>query len=61
MKRKGITFGFLGYCDMRSPLKNCSQMRMLFTSGPAIYRDDVATRDVNKLKVSTAVLKINLT
>ena len=59
MKRKGITFGFLGYCDMPSPLKNCSQMRMLFTSGSAIYRDDVATRDINKFKVLTAVLKIN--
>ena len=23
---------------------------MLFKSGPAIYRDDIATRDVNKLK-----------
>lgn len=25
-------------------------MRMLFNSGPAIYRDDIAIRDVNKLK-----------
>ena len=25
-------------------------MRMLFNSGPAAYRDDIATRDVNKLK-----------
>ena len=25
-------------------------MRMLFNSGPAVYRDDIATRDVNNLK-----------
>ncbi|XP_058940460.2 capsule biosynthesis protein CapA isoform X1 [Pocillopora verrucosa] len=58
MKKKGITFGFLGYCDMPSPFKNCSQMRMLFTSGPAIYRDDVATRDVNKLKAKVDIIVV---
>ena len=25
-------------------------MRMLFNSGPAVYRDDIATRDINELK-----------
>jgi len=25
-------------------------MRMLYNSGPAIYTDDIATRDVNNLK-----------
>ena len=50
MTRNGIKIGFLGYCDSPSLNKNCSEMRMLFNSGPAIYRDDIATRDINKLK-----------
>ncbi|XP_078377998.1 capsule biosynthesis protein CapA-like [Oculina patagonica] len=50
LERNGIKIGFLGYCDMISINKNCTEMRMLFNSGPAIYRDDIATRDVNKLK-----------
>ncbi|PFX30445.1 Capsule biosynthesis protein CapA [Stylophora pistillata] len=58
IKRKGIAFGFLGYCDSPSVFKNCSQMRMLFTSGPAIYRDDVATRDINELKAKVDVIVV---
>ena len=52
LERKGIKIGFLGYCDTPSPTikKNCTEMRMLFNSGPAIYRDDIATRDVQHLK-----------
>ena len=50
MERNGIKIGFLGYCDIISVNKNCTEMRMLFNSGPAIYRDDIATKDVNKLK-----------
>ncbi|KAL9967849.1 hypothetical protein ACROYT_G026147 [Oculina patagonica] len=50
LERNGIKIGFLGYCDTFSKNKNCTEMRMLFNSGPAIYRDDIATRDVNKLK-----------
>ena len=46
----GIKIGFLGYCDSPSRNQNCTEMRMMFNSGPAIYRDDIATRDVNKLK-----------
>ena len=50
LERNGIKIGFLGYCDIISKNKNCTEIRMLFSSGPAIYRDDIATRDVNKLK-----------
>ena len=50
MERRGIKIGFLGYCDFLSVNKNCTEMRMLFNSGPAIYRDNIATRDVKKLK-----------
>ena len=49
-ERNGIKIGFLGYCDSLSKNMNCTEMRMLFNSGPAIYRNDIATRDVNKLK-----------
>ena len=52
LERKGIKIGFLGYCDTPSPTikKNCTEMRMLFNSGPAIYGDDIAKRDVQHLK-----------
>ena len=51
MEAKGIKIGFLGYCDSPSSSgKNCTEMRKLFKSGPAIYTDDIATRDVNSLK-----------
>ena len=50
LERRGIKIGFLGYCDSLSVNKNCTEMRMLFNSGPAVYRDDIATRDVKKLK-----------
>ena len=50
MERNGIKIGFLGYCDHVPDYPNCTAMRRLYKSGPAIYRDDIATRDVNKLK-----------
>ena len=50
MELRGIKIGFLGYCDSVPVYINCTEMRMLFSSGPAVYRDDIATRDVNKLK-----------
>ncbi|KAL9967844.1 hypothetical protein ACROYT_G026142 [Oculina patagonica] len=50
LERNGIRIGFLAYCDIFISKINCTEVRMLFNSGPAIYRDDIATRDVNKLK-----------
>ena len=50
MEVKGTKIGFLGYCDSPSMHKNCTEMRMLFTSGPAIYTDDIARRDVKRLR-----------
>ena len=50
LKRKGINIGFLGYCDHVPDFPNCTAMRSLYKSGPAVYRDDIATRDVKKLK-----------
>ncbi|CAH3127210.1 unnamed protein product, partial [Pocillopora meandrina] len=50
IKRDRITIAFLGYCAIPSTNKNCSEMRKLFNSGPAIYQDDIATRDIRRLK-----------
>ena len=52
MERKGIKVGFLGYCDhvAYQGNQNCSEMRSLFTAGPAIYQESIATRDVKMLK-----------
>nr|XP_058940477.1 capsule biosynthesis protein CapA-like [Pocillopora verrucosa] len=50
IKRERITIAFLGYCAIPSTKKNCSEMRKLFNSGPAIYQDDIATRDIRRLK-----------
>ena len=35
-------------------------MRMEFNSGPAVYRDDIAARDVKRLKVCSTVIVIYL-
>lgn len=52
MTKNGIKIGFLGYCEIETGYKskNCSEMRLLFNAGPAVYQDDIATRDVQKLK-----------
>nr|XP_058940450.1 capsule biosynthesis protein CapA-like [Pocillopora verrucosa] len=50
IKRDRITIAFLGYCATPSLKKNCSELRKLFSSGPAIYEDDIATRDIRRLK-----------
>ncbi|XP_068716607.1 capsule biosynthesis protein CapA-like isoform X1 [Montipora foliosa] len=50
MEVKGTKIGFLGYCDSPAMDKNCTEMRMLFKSGPAIYTDDIARRDVKSLR-----------
>lgn len=49
---KGTKIGFLGYCDSPSAgrYKNCTETRRFFNSGPAAYTDDIATRDVHKLR-----------
>ena len=58
MERNGIKIGFLGYCDIISINKNCTEMRMLFNSGPAVYRDDIATRDVHNLKEVVQIFQL---
>lgn len=52
MDKNGVRIGFLGYCEHQTDYnsENCSEMRMLFNTGPAVYRDAIATRDVKKLK-----------
>lgn len=52
METKGLKIGFLGYCDdvLHSGKNNCTGLRLLSTSGPAIYQDAIATKDVAKLK-----------
>ena len=53
METNGLKIGFLGYCDdiLHSGKNNCTGIRLLSTSGPAIYQDAIATKDVTKLKV----------
>ena len=52
MTKNGIKIGFLGYCEFETDynFKNCSEMRLLFNAGPAVYRDDIAARDVQRLQ-----------
>ena len=38
--------------------KNCTEVRMMFRSGPAVYEKEIATKDINSLKVMR--LKISL-
>ena len=50
MEKNGLKIGLLGYCKaaLRDGKRNCP--RSLFTSGPAIYQNTIATKDVKKLK-----------
>ncbi|XP_078372089.1 capsule biosynthesis protein CapA-like [Oculina patagonica] len=54
MERNGLKIGFLGYCDdiLHHGKNNCTGIRSMFTSGPAIYQDTIATNDVMKLKAA---------
>ena len=65
MEKHGIKVGFLGYSRTYRDQKDYkfTKRRALFTSGPAFYRDDIATRDVKKLKevFSFELFKNNLT
>lgn len=51
LKNKGIKIGFLGYCDVPS----CLTLRKKYKTGPAVYTDPIAQRDVRRLKVRTFV------
>ena len=44
LEKKGIKVGFLGYCDF------CLKVRKTYKAGAAIYRNDIAERDVRNLK-----------
>ena len=37
--------------------KNCTEVRMMFQAGPAVYRKDIATKDINSLKVLRLTLQ----
>ena len=52
LERNGLKIGFLGYCDdvLHHGKNNCTGIRSLFTSGPAVYQDAIATNDIMKLK-----------
>jgi len=52
METNGLKIGFLGYCDdvLHHGKNNCTGIRSLYTSGPAIYQDAIATKDVTRLK-----------
>ena len=51
MEAKGVKIGFLGYCESPSSSdKNCSEIRKMFSTGPAVYREVIANRDVNNLR-----------
>ncbi|XP_078372030.1 capsule biosynthesis protein CapA-like [Oculina patagonica] len=52
INKNGIRIGFLGYCEHQTDnhSKNCSEIRSMFNTGPAVYQDAIATRDVEILK-----------
>jgi len=37
--------------------RNCTELRSLFKAGPAIYKTEIATEDVNRLKVRKPIKK----
>ena len=57
MEVKGRKIGFLGFCD--SPTyqnQNWTELRMKYDVGPAVYSDNIAARDINKLKVTKLII-----
>ena len=50
---KGLRVGFLGYCyiELVYNTDNCEEVRRRYSAGPAIYRYDIAARDIKNLKV----------
>ncbi|KXJ10037.1 Capsule biosynthesis protein CapA [Exaiptasia diaphana] len=61
---KGITIGFLGYCDVFFVDENqlgrffytCVSRRGNLTAGPAVYSDETVTKDVKNLKVQKSTI-----
>lgn len=55
MEKKSIRIGILAYCITQSSprYKNCSEVRKMFKSGAALYQKEIATKDINDLKVTT--------
>ncbi|KAL9982591.1 hypothetical protein ACROYT_G004653 [Oculina patagonica] len=47
-----LRIGVLAYCITQGGgrSKNCSEVRRMFQSGPAVYQKEIATKDVNNLK-----------
>ena len=57
MEVKGRKIGFLGYCDSPTyPNQNWTELRMKYDVGPAVYSDNIAARDINKLKVTKLII-----
>ena len=57
MEVKGRKIGFLGYCDSSTyPNQNWTELRMKYDVGPAVYSDNIAARDINKLKVTKLII-----
>ena len=60
MDVKGRKIGFLGYCDSPTyPNQNWTELRMKYDVGPAVYSDNIAARDINKLKVTKLIVLQN--
>ncbi|CAH3032033.1 unnamed protein product [Porites evermanni] len=59
MEVKGRKVGFLGYCDSPTyPNQNWTELRMKYDVGPAVYSDNIATRDINKLKAKVDIIVV---
>ncbi|KAK3730371.1 hypothetical protein QZH41_008009 [Actinostola sp. cb2023] len=66
VERNGINIGFLGYCSTfwRNIASNghvyyyCVKKREELDAGPAIYTDEAATRDVNRLKDKVDIIVV---
>ena len=57
MEVKGRKIGFLGYCDSPTyPNQNWTELRIKYDVGPAVYSDNIAARDINKLKVTKLII-----
>ena len=56
VEKKGITMGFLGYCDVvyftpKDKVSGCYKIRKAYKAGPVPYSNHSAARDVKNLKV----------
>ena len=57
LEKKAVRIGVLAYCITQGGgrSKNCSEVRRMFQAGPAVYTKEIATKDVDCLKVTNLI------